>query len=95
MVIHDSYKPKNTPHKYSEVSDVRLKMNARLIKNTSWARYSQNVTIHAQPVKNHKTDEPENTSAKNIDRAPASKMNVIFASNDTVPDTCACSSMLP
>ncbi len=69
-------------------------MNDRLTNNTRWARYSQNVTIHAQIVKNHNTDEPENTSAKNIDRAPASKMKMIFAPKDTDPVAFACSSML-
>jgi hypothetical protein len=48
-----------------------------------WERYSQNVRSHAHGVRNHSTDEPEQTSAKNIDRAPVSRMNTTFAPNDT------------
>ena len=56
-----------------------MKMRARLRKSMRCARYSQKVTTHAQGVMNHRTDEPESASAKNIDREPASRIKMILA----------------
>ena len=48
------------------------------------------MTSQAQPEMNHRTEEPDNTSAKNIDREPASRIKTSFAASGTFVAAASC-----
>jgi len=72
FVIHDSYKPKSTPQRYKWLNVVLLVLIANVRKNRICAQYSGNVTNRLHMSRNHRSEDPEHTSAKNIDRIPRS-----------------------
>jgi len=51
---------------------------AKFRKNRRWKVYRGNVTIIDHASINHRGDAPENTSAKNIDKLPASRTGQIL-----------------
>jgi hypothetical protein len=53
-------------------------MNARFRNNNACARYNGRVTSRPQKSMNQRVDAPENTSAKNMDRNPNSRIGNTF-----------------